>query len=247
MRELGKAAAALDARACARSGSGRSGSCRGTRRRAVRQLALEPAESSPSSSIGTPTTSAPSRARILSGRSYVGASTSTRVPAPDELLGEEDEALERAARDHDHARRLDAVPLGEPLAQRPVAAARAVGEDRPAVALDRGARAVGELLDGKALGRGHSARERDHIHGVSLTAPAGSVPSTTASARRPAARPRSASCRPAIPRASSASFFACAVPEEPEMIAPAWPIVLPGGAEKPAMYASTGFVTCSAT
>jgi hypothetical protein len=27
------------------------------------------------------------------------------------------------------------------------------------------------------------------------------------------------------------------------MIAPAWPIVFPGGAEKPAMYASTGFVT----
>ena len=35
--------------------------------------------------------------------------------------------------------------------------------------------------------------------------------------------------------ASSASFFACAVPAEPEMIAPACPIVLPGGAEKPAM------------
>ena len=31
------------------------------------------------------------------------------------------------------------------------------------------------------------------------------------------------------------SFFACAVPEVPEMIAPAWPIVLPGGAVKPAM------------
>ena len=27
------------------------------------------------------------------------------------------------------------------------------------------------------------------------------------------------------------------------MIAPAWPIVLPGGAVKPAMYATTGFVT----
>ena len=27
------------------------------------------------------------------------------------------------------------------------------------------------------------------------------------------------------------------------MIAPAWPIVLPGGAVKPAMYAITGFVT----
>ena len=37
------------------------------------------------------------------------------------------------------------------------------------------------------------------------------------------------------PFASSASFFASAVPEEPEMIAPAWPICLPGGAVKPAM------------
>ena len=37
------------------------------------------------------------------------------------------------------------------------------------------------------------------------------------------------------PRLSSASFFAWAVPDEPEMIAPAWPIVLPGGAWKPAM------------
>jgi len=38
-----------------------------------------------------------------------------------------------------------------------------------------------------------------------------------------------------IPAASSASFFACAVPDEPEMIAPAWPMVFPGGAVKPAM------------
>ena len=37
------------------------------------------------------------------------------------------------------------------------------------------------------------------------------------------------------PFASSASFLASAVPEEPEMIAPAWPICLPGGAVKPAM------------
>src|SRR3954451_7588997 len=48
------------------------------------------------------------------------------------------------------------------------------------------------------------------------------------------------------PFASSASFFATAVPCEPEMIAPAWPIVLPGGAVKPAMYARTGFETWSA-
>jgi len=42
--------------------------------------------------------------------------------------------------------------------------------------------------------------------------------------------------RPTLtPFASSASFFASAVPEEPEMIAPAWPICFPGGAVKPAM------------
>lgn len=37
------------------------------------------------------------------------------------------------------------------------------------------------------------------------------------------------------PAASSATFFASAVPEEPEMMAPACPMVLPGGAVKPAM------------
>ena len=36
------------------------------------------------------------------------------------------------------------------------------------------------------------------------------------------------------PTASSASFLAAAVPDEPETIAPAWPIVLPSGAVKPA-------------
>lgn len=36
------------------------------------------------------------------------------------------------------------------------------------------------------------------------------------------------------PTASSASFFACAVPLEPDTIAPACPIVLPSGAVKPA-------------
>src|SRR5205814_5092823 len=46
-------------------------------------------------------------------------------PGPDELLGEEDEALQRAARDDD-APRLDAVALGDPLAQGRVAAAGAV-------------------------------------------------------------------------------------------------------------------------
>ena len=31
------------------------------------------------------------------------------------------------------------------------------------------------------------------------------------------------------PTASRASFLACAVPDEPDTIAPAWPIVLPSG------------------
>jgi hypothetical protein len=36
------------------------------------------------------------------------------------------------------------------------------------------------------------------------------------------------------PAASSASFLAAAVPDDPDTIAPAWPIVLPSGAVKPA-------------
>ena len=36
------------------------------------------------------------------------------------------------------------------------------------------------------------------------------------------------------PAASSATFFASAVPEDPETIAPAWPIVFHSGAVKPA-------------
>jgi deoxyribonuclease-1-like protein len=44
--------------------------------------------------------------------------------------------------------------------------------------------------------------------------------------------------------ASSAAIFSSAVPLPPEMIAPAWPIRLPGGAVRPAMNAATGLVTC---
>src|SRR3972149_5501547 len=58
------------------------------------------------------------------------------------------------------------------------------------------------------------------------------------------------------PAAASASFFACAVPAAPTMMAPAWPMRRPGGAVAPAMKAITGFDTsalmysaacCSAT
>ena len=46
-----------------------------------------------------------------------------------------------------------------------------------------------------------------------------------------------------IPAAFSAAIFDSAVPSPPLMIAPAWPMRLPGGAVRPAMNAATGFFT----
>ena len=43
-----------------------------------------------------------------------------------------------------------------------------------------------------------------------------------------------------MPAASRAETLDAAVPEPPEMIAPAWPIRLPSGAERPAMNAAFG-------
>jgi len=45
-----------------------------------------------------------------------------------------------------------------------------------------------------------------------------------------------------IPAPSSAAILSSALPEPPEMIAPAWPIRLPGGAVWPAMNAANGLV-----
>src|SRR6476620_2320581 len=50
---------------------------------------------------------------------------------------------------------------------------------------------------------------------------------------------------PGLPRACSACCLPAAVPDEPEMMAPAWPMVLPAGAWKPAMYTTTGLLTCA--
>ena len=46
-----------------------------------------------------------------------------------------------------------------------------------------------------------------------------------------------------MPASSRAATFSAAVPLPPEMMAPAWPMRLPGGAVRPAMNAATGFVT----
>ena len=45
----------------------------------------------------------------------------------------------------------------------------------------------------------------------------------------------------ATPTSFKAANLASAVPLPPAMIAPAWPILLPGGAVAPAMNATTGF------
>jgi hypothetical protein len=76
-----------------------------------------------------------------------------------------------------------------------------------------------ECAKGAAAGTSRPARARDQAPAISATscaASVGVVPTRT-------------------PRASSAAFLACAVPADPEMIAPACPIVLPGGAVNPAM------------
>src|SRR4029078_3738671 len=44
-----------------------------------------------------------------------------------------------------------------------------------------------------------------------------------------------------MPHSSMTESFSCAVPLPPEMIAPAWPMRLPGGAVTPAMKPTTGF------
>ena len=87
---------------------------------------------------------------------------------------------------------------------------------------------------------GLQGRAREGLEEVQgpLDASKGQAPRVSAASRRSrrrAARPRSACGRRARPCASSASCLAAAVPAVPETIAPAWPIVLPGGAVKPAM------------
>ena len=108
--------------------------------------------------------------------------------------GEEREALERAVRDQ-HLARLDAVPLGDPLAERLVAGDRAVVENGRPVALDRRARAVGELLDRQGLGRRDAARERDRSHGVSLDSRRGGQGAAESSRRPRRSRPSSTRTR----------------------------------------------------
>src|SRR6266542_1195818 len=92
--------------------------------------------------------------------------------------------------------------------------------------------------------QGHQHRGDRGLTGLETTA--GRVATATRPARRSGGYPRltaatassavSVGLRPTrTPARSSAAAFAAAVPLDPEMIAPACPIRLPGGASKPAM------------
>jgi hypothetical protein len=66
--------------------------------------------------------------------------------------------------------------------------------------------------------------------------PGGGVGQAAAPSSDTATSATSVGVRPTrTPWASSASALALAVPRDPETIAPAWPMVLPGGAVNPAM------------
>jgi hypothetical protein len=132
------------------------------RRAAARELILERIDVEPILVLRDPDDVRTEAAQDLQ-RAVVGRRLDEEAALAGEAAREEDEALERAIREQ-NPRRIDAVPLAEPGAKRRVPATRAVRQDRPPVALDHGARAVGELLDGEALGRGNPAREGDRLH-----------------------------------------------------------------------------------
>ena len=124
------------------------------------------------------------------------------------------------------------MPARDPVAQRRIAGGRPVVERPRRILPRRGERAGAELLGREQVGPRNAAREGDDAHGRESSDGSGDY-APTASATSWATSVGFVPTR--TPTASSASFFASAVPAEPEMIAPAWPIVFPGGAVKPAM------------
>ena len=133
LRELGEPLRAARAATSARSGSGTSESCTGTLR----------SSTVASSSSGTGITSAPSEARIFSGRSYVGASTSTGP------FGASSSATNWKpwSEPFVSTTRAGSTPWRSAIHSRSsaIASAGPVAEDGLAVAVDRGPCAVGQL------------------------------------------------------------------------------------------------------
>jgi hypothetical protein len=152
------------------------------------------------------------------------------------VLEQQRAALERAVGDH-HLVDVDAVEVRDPLAEPGVAAAPSVGERPLPVGVERARGRLADQLAGEDVGARGAAGEADRVCGHSARVYARRWLAYRAAATASAASwAVSVGDRPTLtPRASSASFLACAVPDEPEMIAPAWPICLPSGAVNPAM------------
>ena len=114
----------------------------------------------------------------------------------------------------------------------------AIDDARVPRAEPRGSRPRHRLLGDARVGA-RAVRRRDHARRTAVPTSArrsrvlrAYSPATTSAMSSPAAVGLVATRTPA---SSSTAIFACAVPFEPEMIAPAWPIFLPGGAVTPAM------------
>ena len=162
-----------------------------------------------------------------------------RLPRP-KCSREEHEALQRAVRQHD-ARR--ARPRDARRSTRAAACSRRRSRRRgSSCRRARRRRARSRRAPPRRGTRAPGTPRANEIVSMPPSLVAGAAAGAECSATTPGRRRSATSCATsvgvvptAIPTASSASFFAWAVPDEPEMIAPAWPIVFPGGAEKPAM------------
>ncbi len=157
------------------------------------------------------------------------------VPGLDQVLKQHRPGLERAVGDHHLGGIGQVVALGDPFAKPRVPDPRPVGQRPLPIVGERPLRSFPHRLHGQDVGARRAAGEADQLgghraneyrNGCQARAP---IASTASSAVSVGERPTR------TPRPSRASFLASAVPEDPEMIAPAWPICLPGGAVKPAM------------
>ena len=118
----------------------------------------------PSSSTTAASSDAPEPSSTLSARSYVGHSTMTLWPRANRFARSQSPCSEPFV----SSTRPGCTPNQFAISARSgvYPAEGPYGEERPAVALEHGARAVGELVLGDALGSRNAAREGDRVHCV---------------------------------------------------------------------------------
>ena len=125
------------------------------------------------------------------------------------------------------------MALGDPLPQRRVADRGPVGGHPAGVGGEGAVGGGAQAFDIDDVERWGAAGEGDRLgdggHGARGSYAAVPSNDTASSATSVGERPTR------TPLISSASALAAAVPFDPDTIAPAWPIVFPGGAVKPAI------------